>query len=138
MPLALNYTAGVLPDGSLPELARAITAAFLKRHGLSGNAVMTPNVTMQVQSLPPGSTFSGGTPVSGAWLECKVPSFALADRAVQEGFLADATALIAEAAGGALPRERIWANAVHTVDGTWNLDGRAMTNAELGAAISEG
>lgn len=138
MPLALNYTAGALPDAALPGLARAITAAFLERHGLGGNAVMTPNVTMQVQALPKAATYSGGAPVSGAWLECKVPSFALADRGVQEGFFADATALIAEAAGGALPRERIWTNAVHTVDGTWNLDGKAMTDAGLGAAIAKG
>ncbi len=138
MPLSLNYTAGSLPDAALPGLTQAITAAFLKRHGLEANAVMTPNVTMQVQALPHAATFSGGAPVVGVWLECKVPSFALADRAVQEGFFADATALIAEAAGAALPRERIWTNAVHTVDGTWNLDGKPMTNAELGAAIAHG
>jgi hypothetical protein len=29
-------------------------------------------------------------------------------------------------------------NAVHAVNGGWNLDGKAMTNEELGDAISKG
>lgn len=138
MPLTLTYTAGALPDAALPALARAVTGAFLGRHGLSENSVMTPNVTMQLQALPASAAYAGGAPVIGAWLECRVPSFALADRAAQEGFFAEATALIMEAAGGALAPERIWTNAVHTVDGTWSLDGRALTDAALGAAIAAG
>jgi hypothetical protein len=138
MPLALTYTRGVLPEGSEAAAGKRITRAFLKWHGLTGNAVMTPNVTMHINALAPGSTLSGGEPVEGAWLECKTPSFALADRRVQEGFFREATDIIEECAGGRLPRDRIFSNVVHTVDGTWNLDGRAMTNEELGAAIARG
>jgi hypothetical protein len=36
------------------------------------------------------------------------------------------------------PKENIYVNVVHTVDGAWNLDGQAMTNEELGEAISRG
>lgn len=31
-----------------------------------------------------------------------------------------------------------YANAVPTVDGTWNMDGRAMTNKQMGDAIPKG
>jgi len=138
MPLALNYTEGMLTAEAGRLAGKRITDAFLKWHGLAGNKVMTPNVTMQIQALPKTGALSGGDPVDGAWLECKTPSFALADRDIQIGFFKEATAIIAEAAEGRLPPERIFSNVVHTVDGTWNLDGEAMTNEQLAGRISQG
>ncbi|MCU7946175.1 MAG: hypothetical protein KZQ72_05955, partial [Candidatus Thiodiazotropha sp. (ex Cardiolucina cf. quadrata)] len=35
-------------------------------------------------------------------------------------------------------KTHLYVNVVHTVDGAWNLDGLAMTNKELGAAIAQG
>ncbi len=138
MPLTLTLTEGVLPDGAEKTAVKEITDAMLKWHGLTGNAVMTPNVTAMVQILPKGSTFSGGKEFAGAWVEWKVPSFAFADREVQKGFFADATEIIHRLSGEKQPKDNIYVNVVHAVDGAWNLDGRAMTNEELGAAISQG
>ncbi len=138
MPITLTFTKGALPEGAEVLAAQRITQAFLKWHDLQGNTVMTPNVTGHVNILPEGSTFSGGEPISGAWIETKTPSFALADRDVQEGFFKEATEIIYALSGGTLPKERIWSNCVHTVDGTWNMDGQAMTNEELGERISRG
>ena len=138
MPLALTITEGVLPDGAEIEAGRRITDAFLKWHDLTGNQVMTPNVTNHIHVLPRNRTLSGGQPVAGAWIETKTPSFALASRQIQEGFFKEATEIIEELSGGAIPRDRIYSNAVHTVDGTWNMDGRAMTNEQLSAAIAAG
>lgn len=138
MPLALTYTEGVIPTGAEQKVGKRITDAFLKWHGLTGNKVMTPNVSMQIQPLPKSGSLSGGELVTGAWLECKTPSFAFADRDVQEGFFKDATDIIEEVAEGRVTRKRIFSNVVHTVDGTWNMDGHALTNAQLGDAISKG
>lgn len=138
MPITLTFTECGLPKGSGKEAIKRITAAFLKWHGLSGNKVMTPNVTSHINVLPKDSTFSGGEPFVGAWIETKTPSFALSSRDVQEGFFKEATDIIEELSGGKLLRKHIYANAVHTVDGTWNMDGRAMTNEQLGEAISKG
>jgi len=138
MPLALTYTDGIMSEEAGLRAGRKITDAFLKWHGLAGNKVMTPNVTMQIQSLPKSGALSGGEPVEGAWLECKTPSFALAEREIQLGFFREATDIIAIAAEGRLPRERIYSNVVHTVDGTWNMDGEAMTNGQLAERISQG
>lgn len=138
MPLTLTLTQGVLPEGAEKIAVANITDAFLKWHGLTGNTVMTPNVTAHVHILPQETTFAGGKEVAGAWVEWKVPSFALADRNIQQGFFEDVTNIIHELSGYKHPKAHIWTNALHTVDGTWNLDGKAMTNAELGAAISAG
>lgn len=138
MPLTLTLTEGVLPDGTEKLAVERITDAMLKWHGLTGNTVMTPNVTATVHVLPKKSTFSGGKEFSGAWVEWKVPSFAFSTREIQVGFFKDATDIVHELSGGRQPRENIYGNVVHTVDGTWNLDGRAMTNEELGHAISKG
>jgi hypothetical protein len=138
VPLALTYTEGVISPAAIQILGKQVTDAFLKWHNLSGNTVMTPNVTMQIAAIPKAGSLSGGEAFSGAWLECKVPSFALADRSAQEGFFSEATDLIEASAKGAIPRAQIFGNAVHTVDGTWNMDGRPMTNEEMGTAISAG
>ncbi len=138
MPLTLTLTAGVLPDGAEKQAVSRITEAMLKWHGLTGNKVMTPNVTAQVQILPKSATYSGGKEFSGAWVEWKTPSFAFNDREIQIGFFKDATDIIHELSGGKQPRDNIYVNVVHTVDGGWNLNGQAMTNQQLGEAIAQG
>ncbi len=136
MPLTLTLTEGVIPTGSEKEAVAQLSDAMLKHHGLTGNQVMTPNITATIHVLPKGSTFSGGKAFSGAWVEWKVPSFAFASREIQTGYFEEATNIIQDLSGGKQPRENIYVNVVHTVDGAWNLDGRAMTNEEIGAAIS--
>lgn len=138
MPLTLTLSEGVLPIGTEKQAIAQLTDAMLKWHGLTGNKVMTPNVTATVQVVPKGSAFSGGKAFSGAWVEWKAPSFAFATREIQQGFFADATNIIHELSGGKQPKDHIYVNVVHTVDGAWNLDGQAMTNEQLGAAIAKG
>ena len=99
---------------------------------------MTPNVTAMVNVLPKSRTFSGGKEFSGAWVEWKVPPFAFGSREIQVGFFKDATDIIHELSGGKQPKDNIYVNVVHTVDGAWNLDGKAMTNQEMGDAIALG
>ena len=138
MPMTLTLTEGVLPEGAEQQAVSKITDAMLKWHGLSGNKVMTPNVTAQVNILPENASFSGGKPFAGAWVEWKTPSFAFNTREIQTGFFKDATDIIHELSCGKQPRDHIYVNVVHTVDGAWNLDGQAMTNEQLGEVISRG
>ena len=138
MPITVTLTEGVIPAEQHTQVVKEITDSFLEHHNLTGNRVMTPNVTAQLHIQPMRETFAGGEPVSGAWIEIKVPSFALADREIQKGFFSDATEVVHRHSGGQLPKSKIWSNALHTVDGIWNIDGVAMTNEELGEAISKG
>lgn len=138
MPLTFTVSEGALPQGAEKEAFTRLCDTMLKWHGLSGNKVMTPNITGTIHVLPEGSTFSGSKEVSAAWIEWKVPSFAFNTRKIQQGYFAEATDIIHEMSGNKLPKANIWINVVHAVDGAWNLDGQAMTNAELGKAISEG
>ena len=138
MPLTLTLTEGVLPTGKEKEAVQRLTDSMLKWHDLTGNSVMTPNITATVHVLTKGSTFSGGKEFSGAWAEWKVPSFALNNREIQVGHFKDVTEIIHELSGGKQSKDNIYVNVVHAVDGGWNLDGQAMTNEELGQAISKG
>ncbi len=138
MPLTLTLTAGVLPKGSEKQAFARLTEAMLKWHGLTGNKVMTPNVTGSVHIVPRGQTFAGAQEVSAAWIEWKVPSFAFNTREIQEGFFADATDILHEMSGGILTKEHIWINVVHAVDGAWGIGGQALTNSQLGDAIAQG
>ena len=138
MPLTLTLTEGVLPAGTEKQAVVQLTDAMLERHGLTGNKVMTPNITATVHVLSKGSTFSGGKEFAGAWVEWKVPSFAFNSREIQIGHFKDATEIIHELSGGKQPKDNIYVNVVHSVDGAWNLDGLAMTNEQLGETISKG
>ena len=80
MPLTLTLTEGVLPRGAERQAVQQLTDAMLERHGLTGNTVMTPNVTATVHVLPKGSTFSGGKEFADTWVEWKVPTFAFSTR----------------------------------------------------------
>ena len=138
MPLTLKLTEGVLPVGAEKQAVAKLTQAMLKWHDLTGNKVMTPNVTATVHILPKGTTYSGGKEFSGAWVEWLTPSFAFNSREVQQGFFENATNIIHELSGGKQPKDNIYINVVHTVDGAWNLNGQAMSNQELINAIAHG
>ncbi|MBL4898963.1 MAG: 4-oxalocrotonate tautomerase [Colwellia sp.] len=138
MPLTLTLTEGIIPAGFEKEVVSRITDSMLKHHGLLGNSAMTPNITAHVSVLPKSSTFSGGEEFSGVWMEWKVPSFAFASREIQLAHFAEATEIIRELSGGKQPIEHIYSNVIHTVDGSWNFNGVAMTNEEIGEEISKG
>jgi hypothetical protein len=138
MPLTLTLTEGVLPKGSEKTTFARLSDAMLKWHGLTGNAFVTPMVVGSINVLTQGSTFSGSKEAPVVFIEWKVPSFAFASREVQLGYIEEATNIVHEASGGKQPRERIWVNVVHAVDGAWGVAGKAMTNDELKEAAAKG
>lgn len=138
MPLTLTLTEGVLPKGSEPATFAALSDAMLKWHGLAGNPVMTPNVIGSIHVLPQASTFSGSQPLPVVFVEWKVPSFAFATREIQLGYVEEATEIVHQASGGRQPKQHIWVNVVHAVDGAWGIAGQALTNAQLGEAVAQG
>jgi hypothetical protein len=138
MPLQLTLTEGILPKGQEKVAFARLSEAMLKWHGLAGNKVMTPNVIGEVRVLPGDQTSSAMRETPIAVIEWKVPSFAFAEREIQLGYFREATDIIHEMSGGKQPRDRIFINVVHTVDGPWNFNGRAMTNAEIGGQAGTG
>jgi len=138
MPLTLIATEGVLPKGQEGLAMARLGEAMLKWHGLTGNEVMAPNVIGTYQVLAKDQTFSAMQPTAVVMVEWKVPSFAFTDRAVQLGYFEEATNIIHEMSGGRQPKDRIFINVVHAVDGAWNFEGKAMTNAEIGAKVAAG
>lgn len=138
MPLTLIVTEGVIPKDREADVMARLSEAMLKLHGLSGNKVMTPNVIGSIQVVPKGSSFSGLRPTAVAVVEWKVPSFAFTDREVQRAYVSQATEIVHEASGGKHPKDFIWVNVTHAVDGAWGIAGKAYTNAELGIAVAAG
>ncbi len=138
MPLTLLVTEGVLPKGSERATVARLSEAFMKWHGLTSNKFMKPNIIGSYHVLPKENTFSGGKEENVAFIEWKVPSFAFATREIQVGYVEEATQIVHEMSGGKQPKEHIWINVVHAVDGAWGINGKAMTNAQLGEAIGKG
>jgi len=138
MPLTLTLTEGVISQGQERTVFARLSEAMLKWHGLAGNKVMTANVIGSIHVLPKDQTFTGMQETPVVFVEWKVPTFAFADRKVQQGYFAEATNIVHEMSGGRQPKDKIFINVIHAVDGAWNLDGKAMTNAELGETIGKG
>ena len=138
MPLTLTISEGVLPKGTEKLAYSRLSDAMLKWHGLSGNKVMTPNVIGHINVINKEHTFSGSKEAPVAFVEWKVPSFAFTDRKAQQGYVEEATNIIHEMSGGKQPKDHIWVNVVHAVDGAWGINGNAMTNGELIDAVSKG
>ena len=132
MPLTLTLTEGVLPKGQEKVAFSRLSDAMLKWHGLAGNKAMTPNIVGSIHVLPKEHTYSGSKEASVAFVEWKVPSFVFASREVQVGYIEEATNIIHELSGTHHPKERIWVNVVHAVDGAWGIAGMALSNAQLG------
>jgi hypothetical protein len=138
MPLTLTVTEGVLPKGSEKATFARLCEAMLKWHGLTGNRVMTPNVVGSIHVLRKEETFSGMQETPVVFVEWKVPSFAFTDRSIQTGYIEEATNIVHDASGGRQPKQHIWVNVVHAVDGAWGIAGQALTNEQLGGRVAEG
>ena len=138
MPLTLTLTEGVLPKGQEKTAFLRLSESLLKWAGLTGNKFMTAAVVGSIHVIPEEHTYSSLRNNPVVFIEWKVPSIALTDRDVQIGYIAEATQIIHEMSGGRQPKERIWVNVVHAVDGAWGINGQAMTNEQLGAAIAQG
>lgn len=136
MPLTLTLTEGVVPAGQEKLAFARLSEAMIKWHGAAGNQLMIDNIVGSLHVVPKGSTFTGLKETPVAFIEWKVPAFAFADRAIQKGYFQEATDIIHEMSGGKQPRNKIFINVVHAVDGAWNFEGKALTNAEIGAAVA--
>lgn len=136
MPLTLTLTKGVLPEGQEKVAYSRLSDAMLKWHGLAGNEAMKRNIVGSIHLVPKEHTYSGSQEASVVFVEWKVPSFAFASREVQVGYVEEATDIIHELSLAQHPRERIWVNVVHAVDGAWGIAGMALTNAQFGAGVA--
>ena len=138
MPLTLTLTEGVLPKGQENVAFSRLSEAMLKWHGLKGNQTMTSNVVGSIHVLPQDATFTGMQETPVVFIEWKVPSFAFVSREVQIGYFDEATAIVHELSGYQHPKDKVYINVVHAVDGAWNWGGKSLTNAEIGEAIAKG
>ncbi|GGF31935.1 hypothetical protein GCM10011611_42550 [Aliidongia dinghuensis] len=135
MPITVHATEGVLSGDAEQQVFAELTHAFLNRHQLVGNAFLTPNVIGEINVIPKGKSFAGGKPNDIVVIELKVPSFALATPEQKQGFVADATEIVSRATGGRHPKERIFVNMVHAIDGLWGIAGTTYTNTDLLDAV---
>lgn len=136
MPLTLTLTEGVLPKGQEKVAFSRLSDAMLKWHGLAQNEAMKRNIVGSIHLVPKEHSYSGSKEASVAFVEWKVPSFAFASREIQVGYVQEATDIIHELSLAQHPKDRIWVNVVHAVDGAWGIAGMALTNAQLGAGAA--
>jgi hypothetical protein len=138
MPLTLTATEGVFPQGTEKQVFQRLCATMLKWHGLGDNRAMAANVVGSINILPRDLTYAGLQESTVVFIEWKVPSFAFNTRAIQQGYVEEATRIVAEASGGKQPLDRIWVNVLHAVDGAWGVAGSALTNEQLGELVARG
>ncbi|GLQ87388.1 hypothetical protein [Dyella flagellata] len=131
MPLTLTLTEGVLPKGTEKTTFARLSDCMLKWHGQSENQDLKRNVVGSIHVVPQDRSFSGSMEGPVVFIEWKVPAFIFARREIQQGYIEEATSIVYEASNGRQPKDRIWVNVVHAVDGAWGIAGQALTNAQL-------
>ncbi|RUL77690.1 4-oxalocrotonate tautomerase [Dyella choica] len=136
MPLTLTLTEGVLPKGAEKAMFSRLSDCMLKWHGQSENQDLKRNVVGSIHLIPQEHTFSGSVEGPVVFVEWKVPAFIFSTREIQQGYIEEATNIVHEASHGKQPRDRIWVNVVHAVDGAWGIAGQALTNAQLTGVAS--
>ena len=136
MPITLTLPEGLLSPEEQARAFTGLTDALLEVANLTGNAFMTPNVTGSINLLPKEHIRAGGKPVAAAFVELKLPGIALATPEAKTAFIAKATDVVEQAAGGRLKREHIWSNIVYAPDGAWGIAGQSYSNADLIDAIA--
>ena len=136
MPISIQVTQGLLTSDGQRRVFSRIAEILLDVHGLKGNRFMADHVIGHVTTLPEGSGYVAGKPQSLAVIEVKVPSVTFVTREAQQAFVARVTDVIDELQAGTHPRSRTYVNVTYAVDGAWGIEGRAYTNADLGAAIA--
>jgi phenylpyruvate tautomerase PptA (4-oxalocrotonate tautomerase family) len=137
MPISVQVTKGLLSPKGEREVFPLIADALLQAHGLSGNRFMTPNVIGHLVVSPECDSYVAGRPQSLAIVEIKVPAITFPNAEVKQAFVGAVTDIIDRLTAGSDPRERTFVNVTYAVDGTWGIGGKAYSNAELGAAITE-
>jgi len=135
MPLTVIATQGIFTPENEKKIIPELTALMLKVHHLTGNKFMTPIVIGHLELVAPEHIFSGGAPVTGVFIEWKVPSFGFGTQEILDEYVKEATAITVECSGGKLSKKNVFVNVVHAVDGSWGVHGKAYTNTELGAAV---
>jgi hypothetical protein len=138
MPLTLTITEGVLPKGQEKVAFRRLGEAMLRWHGLGGNKFMTAAVIGSIHVVAKDLTYAALHEAPVVFIEWKVPPVAFTSREIQLGYIEEATNIIHEMSGGQHPKDQVWVNVVHAVEGTWGIAGTAMTSAQLGEAIARG
>jgi len=135
MPLTVSATQGIFTPENEKKLVPELSVLMLKIHGLTGNKFMTPVVIGHLNIISPDSIFSGGVPATSVFIEWKVPSFGFGTQQILNDYVREATNIAVSLSNGKLSQKKVFVNVVHAVDGSWGVNGKAYTNAELGAAI---
>src|SRR6185369_2665522 len=135
MPITVTATRGIFTPEAEQNVVPKLSVLMLKLHGLTGNKFMTPVVIGSLNIVSPENIFSGGSPSSAVFIEWKVPSFGFATQEILNDYVKEATAIVVELSNGKITKKNVFVNVLHAVDGSWGVNGKAYTNAELGDAV---
>jgi hypothetical protein len=137
MPLTVIATKGVFTPDNEKKIIPELSALMLRLHGLEGNKFMTPVVIGHLELVEPDLIFSGGAPVVSVFIEWKVPSLAFSNQQILNDYVREATDIAVTLSKGNLSKKNVFVNVVHAVNGSWGIQGKAYSNAELSSAIGE-
>jgi phenylpyruvate tautomerase PptA (4-oxalocrotonate tautomerase family) len=140
MPLIdLTYPAGALGSDARGTLAERLTTALLRAEGAPDTPFFRGITWCHVHELPPDAVLAGARPAAEPTFKVDVttPQGALSDRE-REQLVADATALVCDAAGlGEDEALRVWVLCHEVPEGSWGAGGRVIAIERLKAIARE-
>lgn len=129
----VHAPAGLLPHERHDALAESLTHALLRWEGRDVAPPFSEHTAAFIHELPAESVrTAAAAQASVVRVTVLTPPGAL-DRAAQQGFVAEATELVADAAGDPDLAGRTWVLLQEAAEGGWGVAGFALGRAEFAA-----
>lgn len=129
MPIDIFVPKNALDRAKLTTLATNVTETLLQWTDATQNAFLRSNVSVFVHELPASDVFAGGKSAAVARVDVKVPTVALTTQERRDGFTADVTKSVRDAA--VAPLDHVWVFISNAVEGGWGIDGKAFTSEDM-------
>ena len=135
MPMIDVYAAADLfPAGSDRSLAEQLTLALLRAEGVQQpGPVHLENTGAYIHRLDPNAVHTAGTAAARTVRVQVITPPGVLDRAGQRQLVAEATKIVAEAAGDPTQAARTWVLLSEAAEGGWGIAGTAFGQAEFAA-----
>ena len=120
---------GIFSSVNESELLRQLAECFLHWTDASELQIARENTGTYLHLLPAARITAGGKATAAVRVDVATPEVVLSTIERRQGFIADATKIVAALAAKNV--ERTWVMISNTADGGWGLGGHGLTNAEL-------
>jgi hypothetical protein len=137
MPITVTAPRGVLTPAGEIEILPRLSEAVIAANGLLGNPFFKEIVGGHVELVDARDVYAGGRTAALVTVKLELPNLGLPTVEARRDFIERASAIVDALTIDAHRPFNTWISIFPAPDGGWGFDGRAWTNDELVAAVTD-